>query len=121
VPLVPLVPAPIEPLVPDVPLVPLVPLSVVPIEPVPAAPLALPELPLEPVAPLLLEPFWPDLLFFCFFLLVVSLLEVCPLACEPELPEPLVCALALNDIVIAAATEAPSIAFNNLCIFMSIS
>jgi hypothetical protein len=81
--------------------------------------------------PLLLEPLllelwcflWLFLLFLAFFFVsVMSLPEAWLLACEPDWPEVEPdCALALNDIAIAAATEAPSIAFNSLCIFMSIS
>jgi hypothetical protein len=123
---VPLVPDPLVPIDPLVLVSPVVPL--VPDAPVPAAPLA-PEAPLVPDEPLVLELLWSD--FFCFFCfcfwleLVVPLLElpeVWSLACEPDWPAVLLdCALALNDMVMAAATDAPSIAFNSLCIFMSIS
>jgi hypothetical protein len=144
------VPVPIEPLVPLVPEVPLVPL-VPPVMPLPLVPLALPLplVPIEPVleAPLellvppvpLLPLVWWDLLlsFFCFLLeLVVPLLELpevwslaCAPVCEPVRPDALpvwsvvllVCALTLNEVAIAAATEAPSRPFKSLCIFMFIS
>jgi hypothetical protein len=143
-PLVPLDPC--EPLAP-VPIAPVLPLEPVPVAPVwplvePALPPLVeplpvpliepvPVLPLEPLEPLALEPLWAALLFLCFFFmwlaLVLLLPELCPLACEPDCCEPdwsallLDCALALKDRAMAVATEAPSIAFNNFCIFISIS
>ena len=149
-PLVPLLPPPLVPLVPLVPLPPVpVPIAPLPLVlPVPAAPLApvppllpvapeplplplpAPELPLDPLAS---EPLLPDLLFFCFCFCFWSLLpepvlplaelpELCPVACEPDWPAVLLdCAAALNDTAMAAATEALSIAFNNLCNFILIS
>jgi len=135
VPTVPVLPvASIVPVVPGVPIVPVVPVlptaPVVPVVPiVPVVPVA----PLDPIVPApFIEPLVsvavrPVLFFCCLVVLPTPLLpltELWPLACEPAgraldwLEVVLVCAVAMEDMVMAAATEAPSIAFNSFCLFM---
>ncbi|GAB3467908.1 hypothetical protein GCM10027321_35770 [Massilia terrae] len=116
-PLVPLVPVSIEPLVLLLPLMPLVPLSLPVVAPV-----------LDPLVPIWLLPvedeaLWCFLAFFLWcFLGVVCSVVVLVLWSAAVWPDVLLdCAWTFTEVNIAAATEAPSNAFNSLFIFMSIS
>ena len=126
VPMLPLVPLSIvEPVVPELPLVPVPLESVVELPLVPVPLESVVELPLVPLVPLL--PCDLALCFFCFLTELLVLLAAwspvcalldCMAAGSAVL---LVCALALNEVAIAAAAAAPNRAFNSLCIFMFIS